>query len=168
MALEYFVNCVKERMCVNGVHVFGGKVAMKFVSSQYVSAEFCLILGDYSAGLNVTRAVRTAEHVLYLKKSASHEFEAQKTLMNSFAAIRGKSDRKKELLVRKLLPVYHLLMKEKREDIELALLRYKWYLAFFSKVDDALRRMCLQWRLQTLRRAETTHVREKKTDILSR
>lgn len=59
-----FVNCVGERMCVDGVRLFNGDVRMVSVKSRIISGGFYSSVCDYDAILNVFSARQTEGFVL--------------------------------------------------------------------------------------------------------
>lgn len=56
--LAFFVECLRERMCVDGVGVLDGNVRIVFAKSGTISGGFRLSLDDYDAASIVLRAWR--------------------------------------------------------------------------------------------------------------
>lgn len=90
---SYSTECVRERVCVDGVRVLDEDVRTVVVKSVFISGGSCPNLDDYDGSFNVVKAFSVKAYVKCAQRIyANPELPAQKKMLSSFVLIRGEID----------------------------------------------------------------------------
>lgn len=117
-AFQFFVECMKEWVLVEGRHVYDRDICLNCVKAELFSKDCCCTLDDHGRLRDKTKISETGCYVLHKRGVyAIYESDAERKMMNSPALIMGASDMDEELRVDRLL----LLFRSVREGAKWAM-----------------------------------------------